>query len=582
MRRFLGLALVAILTLLAAFADVVRDDLWSRYRDDARPFVVNVSPDAATLAAPALTPRVILLNIPALRADTSRDMPALNKLRERGADYTLQLQPPLWRAPQLATLISGATPELHGITTNSPITKITADDIFRRLQIATASSPIRRDTIVIGSETWAQLVGNESRFEVATRDDDTLRRAREIINDQTSPFALLTIELSLIDTAAHSAIQQTSTATNTISVESAIATTDARLATWLDSLDLSNTTLVVFADYGAMRANTDAEEALAARVPLIMAGAGVRISRGVAQSTQLAPTLATLLGTSLPLHAQGSPIFNALQLPANRIASSYNASAEQRITLYESWSEVTGRPRFAAEIFQPYKSKLNSSDAAAVGRAFQSFEFDLDARFEAERQALAQSELWRRAPLLAGGLLCLISLGGMLVALFSWQSVLGMAVYWLLWWLSFAQVLHARYALGVFALGELDPMLAQYATYSALAWLGAAAVLMLLALRRTDAFDAMAFVISGSTLVALSQICVVWFVYLTQHDNSGFLLTDSATLATEIITLTQLSSLNWRAIASLPSVPLALVIAIISLMFFALFHRPPKRNEYWR
>ncbi len=113
MPRPIGLLSAILLSLVGALAERERDDLWVRY-NNYRSTYLSALPDSA--AMPALTSRVIVLLIRGLRADVSQSMPTLNGLREHGSDYTLQAGTPLYRLPQLMTLLIGTDwvkPERH-------------------------------------------------------------------------------------------------------------------------------------------------------------------------------------------------------------------------------------------------------------------------------------------------------------------------------------------------------------------------------------------------------------------------------------------------------------------------------------
>src|SRR5207244_3345576 len=116
------------------------------------------------------------------------------------------------------------------------------------------------------------------------------------------------VELTAIEDTLHS---------DPASNETALSVTDARIKTLLDSLNLGTNTVVILSDrgltQGAMDGGAEPEVAL---VPMIMAGMGVSSGvQSMIQATDIAPTLAALTGSPLPVHAQGQPALPALALP---------------------------------------------------------------------------------------------------------------------------------------------------------------------------------------------------------------------------------------------------------------------------
>ena len=69
--------------------------------------------------APVLAGRVVLVIVDGMRLDVSRtQMNTLNKLREYGSDMELTVPQPSLSYPNWTTILSGAPPEISGVTTN--------------------------------------------------------------------------------------------------------------------------------------------------------------------------------------------------------------------------------------------------------------------------------------------------------------------------------------------------------------------------------------------------------------------------------------------------------------------------------
>lgn len=94
------------------------------------------------------------------------------------------------------TLLSGATPEIHGFTTNDTIGKVAPDTVLRRALAA------RRNTVVIGGQIWEDVLNNDiQRFDLAPApvngdiDAEAARAAVEVINDRLTAAQLVILEL---------------------------------------------------------------------------------------------------------------------------------------------------------------------------------------------------------------------------------------------------------------------------------------------------------------------------------------------------------------------------------------------------
>ncbi len=91
MQRLIGPALAALIVIGASLARDLRDGIWAAYiaydSSVARQLPIGEAP-------PQRSRRVVVLLVRGLRAEESQLMPALNALRARGAEITLELGAP--------------------------------------------------------------------------------------------------------------------------------------------------------------------------------------------------------------------------------------------------------------------------------------------------------------------------------------------------------------------------------------------------------------------------------------------------------------------------------------------------------
>ncbi len=557
MTRVAGLILVVVLSLAGSMATRARDDLWAGYSAYVSPYLTDLP---ATQSTPPLTNRVVLILIRGLSADVSQSMVSLNALRDHGADYTLQIAEPPYRAPQIMTLLTGALPEFHGYTTNFSTARPLPDNLIT--QVAAS----RGNPSVFGSVWWDATFGRQVLFtpldfsDLPGHDEGALRLAREQIGDATFRSNLIIIELDLIDQVAN---------TEPDSLDAAITTTDSRLTAFFTGLDQSRTTIVVTSDRGALAANGDIAAVLASRVPLVMSGAGVRIgSKGSANSLHLAPTLAVLLGVPTPAIAQGTPLFPALVIPSAQIGDHVSVQTTRLVNLYERWSEVTRRPRFAAELLQ----QTSLPDPVDPVRWFRNFEASLNDRASMERADALANSARSRLPFVMGIALCLLAVTGLLVTTHRLAPLLFTVLYWGVWLGWTAATLPGNMSLASFQEGNPTQVFAQLNRGGTIALLLPTGVAVLTALREPDALSAISFtmtsLLTGCVSLMLSACAYYWY-WGTAFFSA---LPDGDAIVGVLSTLTRLGALMMQipATGSL-QVPLPIIAAIVTVVAHILF-----------
>ena len=82
-------------------------------------------------------------------------MPVLNALRGRGASIEATVGTPSFSRPGRATIVVGAPPAIHGVTTNRQKRAISLDSLIRR--VGDAGGTCR----IAGSKIWSSLFGED-------------------------------------------------------------------------------------------------------------------------------------------------------------------------------------------------------------------------------------------------------------------------------------------------------------------------------------------------------------------------------------------------------------------------------------
>lgn len=331
----------------------------------------------------AVSRRVVVVVVDALRADASRTLPTLNRLREIGAERTARTGQPSLSYPSWTVIGTGAWQEQSGVTTNFYKRDILVDTIFE------AAKRKGLTTAIVGAGAgWPQLyargvdvnVGIEgpsdpySDLQAVRRMDDQIEATALRVLAEKKPDLLL-VHLAEPDNAGH--------ARGAASREyaDAIATIDARIGRLAAALDLRDTTILVTGDHGMLdRGGHGGWEPEVLTVPLVAAGAGIRSGR-YAEATQadIAPTVAVLLGTSIPTHSQGQPLFDMLNLPAGLRARRAVDAAAQLRERYAQYAQVIGAAPFAHRRLDEAIQALTAGEAEV---AYQSAVADIEATWK--------------------------------------------------------------------------------------------------------------------------------------------------------------------------------------------------------
>ncbi len=349
--------------------------------------------------------RAVFLIVSGLRDDVSREMPALESLRQQGAAAEAQAPWPTTYQTTWTTLVSGATPELSGAVdltaSDEVLTPITIDHLLRRARV------MRRTTALLGHERWrAMIAAGELTNTVfaagRTSEDDArlIRQAADML--ATTPPDLMVIQLSEVDTAGQSYGGASD------KYYRAAQRADELIRRLVSVVDLENTLLVITSDYGHLDAGGHGgTEEIVADVPFLIVGPGVAPGRyNAIDQSDVAPTLAALLGLPIPAESEGIVRFEMLNLEMPLRAEKAITLAEQQIRLSDAYLRTT---ELGAVSGAPIQKLSVARSAQEIGNAQGAFEIarqgEQGARREraAGRQAGIAGERQDRLALALGG-----------------------------------------------------------------------------------------------------------------------------------------------------------------------------------
>ena len=309
-------------------------------------FTLYRSPFTAALpwgaAGPPLTERVVVCLVDGLRLDTSRTLEPVNALRERGADWELTVPEPTLSIPLSHVIATGAPQTTIGLLHNRAPIGPGFYRTFGTIYTAAREAGLRTGNVV----TWkpgyplAEFLDASHTLPGApgAADDDALvPRVLDVLAQPDAPH-LLWVHFDIVDRAGH-----VSGAASPAYRDAAQRTGD-RIGAIAAAMDLSRETQIVTADHGHLDAGGHGgPEPETATVPCVLAGAGVTAGAvGHGAQVDLASTIAWLLGTPVPTHAEGWPLISALDVDAEFRARRSRDTLVQVLAAYAFRLEQVG------------------------------------------------------------------------------------------------------------------------------------------------------------------------------------------------------------------------------------------------
>lgn len=296
----------------------------------ARPLAMS-----AQKPRPAVVDRVVLVIIDGLRDDVSRSaMSNLQTMRQYGADFTLTAPQPSLSFPNWTTILTGAPPQISGVTTNWYDARVDAPTLMD------AAKAAGRRVAVVGPSDFATLYATAPGPDVVLRDwpkngyltttliDDALRLFKERDPE------LLVVHLPDVDEAGHSyggASPKYAAVANKV---------DEDLKRLAQALPADGTAIIVTADHGQIDTGGHGGwEPDVIRVPFVMAGGPAVLTTGEGRLSQVAPTVSVLLGMPVPAFASDTALSAAMKLQTSAYAADsahHSAFADHYVSVVTS------------------------------------------------------------------------------------------------------------------------------------------------------------------------------------------------------------------------------------------------------
>jgi hypothetical protein len=289
----------------------------------------------------------VIVLIDALRYDTSQKtdvMPYLNQLRSEGASALMHSHPPSYSEPGYSVILTGAWPDLNdGPEINldyAEIPTFTQDDIF------SAAHRSGMLTAISGFNWFEKLVPQQAvsvSFYTAGEDQVADRQVTDAAIPwlQEGKYQLVLIHLDQVDYAGHHEGGPIDPRW-----DAAATRADGLLKEIVTSMDLTKDTLLIISDHGQIDVGGHGgQDSIVLMEPFVMVGKGVLPGKyGDVQMVDIAPTVATILGTNIPATNQGHPLIAMINFTSTQSANISQALTAQQSQLVLAYQKAIGHP----------------------------------------------------------------------------------------------------------------------------------------------------------------------------------------------------------------------------------------------
>lgn len=280
---------------------------------------------------PGATPRrVVLVVIDGLRDDASRTMRSVSALRARGADVRLTAPQPSLSYPTWTTILTGAPPQISGVTTNwyeGPVKVETLLDVAAGSgRSVVVAGPSDLDTMFRASEVASATAftdWEQGTYMTAGIVDDALA-----LDEKVGGADFVFVLLPDVDEAGHAHGGASPEYADTV------ARVDEDLGRLIAGLDDGATTFVVLPDHGHIDSGGHGGwEDPVVHTWAAFAGPGVAVTTATAELRDVAPTVAVIAGIQAPLQGTGTAIDAVLADPngSSRDAEFIRAAGEAMV-----------------------------------------------------------------------------------------------------------------------------------------------------------------------------------------------------------------------------------------------------------
>jgi hypothetical protein len=341
--------LLAGLLAMGLLARALAGEAWTSFTRYPTPFAF-ANPGART--TPRLVDGVVIVLVDGLGLEASREMPFLNGLRARGADFECRIGMPSFSLPGRAVMFTGAWQESHGQATNFNPRPLPVEHVFltaKKKGLLTAMTA-HEDTLTMfgrsidSSVVFPELHWGQSMLALRQELTRMAEASRRLMTEKKPQ--LFQLEFHMPDEVGHG------WGAGSREYHDAALAVDEELRGIEPLVDLSRTVLIVTSDHGHTRTGGHGgPEEPVLRVPLVMLGGPVVPgAKGSCLQVDVASTIAALLGIEIPASNEGHPLLAALHLDGASRREVLKNLHQQRKNFVERYAAVlAGTPVVAAE-----------------------------------------------------------------------------------------------------------------------------------------------------------------------------------------------------------------------------------------
>lgn len=334
MRSWVGPLTLLYLLALAGAGVLLADLSWQSVTGYRSAYAL----DRTFPAGPALASRLVLVVFDGLRVDRGAELPTMRALAAQGASGTLEAPQPSLSNPARAAMVTGAWPEVSGVTNNSQFAPPPIQSVFSLAR--ERGLPLE----VVGLDFWlkafGEAVGDSYRGypRVSSYEPADLiawqAEACDLALERLKTFeaGLMVVGLVAGDEAGHQFGGESG------EYRRVTLAVDACLGRLQGALSGQDVALVAVSDHGHIHrrggGGHGGSEPEVLFAPFAMAGQGIRAAESMeAQMVDIAPTVSVLLGLPIPANNQGRVLWEALAVPGESEALLRALERDQREAL---------------------------------------------------------------------------------------------------------------------------------------------------------------------------------------------------------------------------------------------------------
>lgn len=321
---------------------------WSQVVEYRTPFGDYDRPWAGTPADDPVTsedaPRAVIVIVDGLRLDVTDQMPGYQTLRQYGADMVAVTPQPSLSYPTWTTILSGATPDVSGVTTNwfegaVPVETLIDSALASGTSVAVSAPEDFGELYDAGRVEASYLRPWTEEYMSAEYVDAAIGLV------QTASPSLLVVHLPDVDEVGH-----VSGGASPAYVDMA-RRVDAEILRLVQALQDDRTLFVIAADHGHIdQGGHGGPEPVATRVPALFVGQAAMLERAPISQTDIAPTVAAFLGIRIPAHAEGRVRAELLLGEVDDGFEHAQAFAERYVSVLEQDPEPVRSARTVGEV----------------------------------------------------------------------------------------------------------------------------------------------------------------------------------------------------------------------------------------